>query len=642
MRLAKRAGRSQSSHGSPKELLIDVLCFEGVETTGVDRAVGELNRTWNKDRVRLRFVRRKEQPHLGSVRPGEWLSENSLKEQLQIFKDSSRLLVGITIQRLAQDYFACHYPDNGTAILTTYNNPSIPAEILERQYVEFSLIYCFLDLVGNLSLWHLETRGCLFDECPQPTDIGTGLRHWSICKSCLRRMDAKASKRPDLKSIFAATRVVLAELGPKESSPSLYPRNGSQLASTSAKLSNSPPSRSSITPYNISSRFLTVDRALMISEIKRRWGISLGPDFADKPLQIASALQKISDKIFKRRKDWSSLRDLVSYNHTTDGLHFDIPGKRHRDHTLHQLYVAVLGMLFLDMEVPILLTGNGTKIIRRTLRSAVCEILSADESLVDAAWYVSAILHDHGYPLSNAISRTTRMMRARGTIGNQEILAKRLRLDFSVIRGLMAGALQKVVPAYVSKGKWPSTTDPEKFERDYQNTMVRGLNNAVDVTQLARQMPTLRYDHGVIGAANIGLIAKDIDFVREHVCRAIYDHNLMTDITFENSPLSFLLKMCDTLQEWDRIVYCGDGVVVRESKAVKLGPFRHNHGTLVWDRPLHSKFRFERQDQLALTEWDATLWERGTKAHLSLLKHKGEVFVDVDKISIEYERVVSR
>lgn len=616
--------------------LVDVLCFQGLQTEAVDYAVNELNKVWNRERGLLKFIRRKDRPAFASIRPDEWLSENYLRTCLQRQRRPDRLLIGVTTQRLAQDYFACHFPDDGTAVLTTYNNPSIPAEILEHKYLEYSLIYCVLDLVGRLSLWHLETRGCLFDDVPQPMYIGEGLRHWSICKSCRKRMQAKSSKQPQLKRILVSVDRVLAELDPNVS----LQGNGNRSFVADKTIKKSLSRSSTDNTYQVSSGYLTVDRTLMIHEIKRRWGINLGYSFADKPQQIANALQNITDKVFRSCKDWSSLKKLVAHNHMADGLHFDIPGKRHRDHTLHQLYVAILGMLFLDMEVPFLYLGNGIKIKRKTLRSIIAEILHIEEERVDAAWYISAILHDHGYPLTNAISRIKRMMRARGTVANHDILARRLRLDYLALRQLMADPLRHVMPGYVSLGKWPATTDPEAFERGYRSVLIRGLNHAVDISQLEKQMPKLRYDHGVIGAANIGLLAERFEFIKRHVCRAIYDHNLTTEITFEESPLSFLLKMCDTLQEWDRIVYCSDGEVVRESKAVKLGPFRHKDGILIWDRPLALRFRFEREDQLALTEWDATLWEKGTRTHLSLLKHQREVCLDVDKLSIEYERVI--
>lgn len=616
--------------------LIDILCFEGLQTAAVDYAVNELNKVWNRERVFLKFVRRKDRPVLASIRPDEWLSENYLTTCLQRQKRPDRLLIGVTTRRLAQDYFACHFPDDGTAILTTYNNPSIPAEILEHKYLEYSLIYCFLDLVGKLSLWHVETRGCLFDDVPQPMYIGEGLRHWSICRNCRKRMHVKSSKRPQLKRILASVDRVLAELDPNAS----IRGNGSRSFVDDRRKKRSSSTSATDDRYPISSGYLTVDRTLMIHEIKRRWGINLGYGFADKPQQIANALQSITDKVFRNCKDWSSLKRLVAYNHTADGLHFDIPGKRHRDHTLHQLYVAILGMLFLDMEVPFLYLGNGLKIRRKTLRSIIAEILHIEEERVDTAWYISAILHDHGYPLTNAISRIKRMMRARSTVANHDVLARRLRLDYLALHRLMADPLRHVMPAYISLGKWPAVTDPEGFERGYRSVLTRGLNQAVDISQLDKQMPKLRYDHGVIGAANIGLIAEQSDFIKRHVCRAIYDHNLVTEISFEESPLSFLLKMCDTLQEWDRIVYCSDGEVVRESKAVKLGPFRLKNGMLIWDRPLRLRFRFERQDQLALTEWDATLWEKGTRTHLSLLKHQRDICLDLDKLSIEYERVI--
>lgn len=91
--------------------------------------------------------------------------------------------------------------------------------------------------------------------------------------------------------------------------------------------------------------------------------------------------------------------------------------------------------------------------------------------------------------------------------------------------------------------------------------------------------------------------------------------------------MSVLLKLCDTLQEWDRIVYTLDGEVVRESEAVHLGPFEQKRGSLFLEEARSPRFDFELEDLLKKTGWKQQLWVDGTTKHLDLLKNEGKVFV---------------
>jgi hypothetical protein len=145
------------------------------------------------------------------------------------------------------------------------------------------------------------------------------------------------------------------------------------------------------------------------------------------------------------------------------------------------------------------------------------------------------------------------------------------------------------------------------------------------------------HDHGVVGAANLMLWLQDSGeraSYFNHVCFAILEHNLEDELILDAEPLAFLLKMCDTLQEWDRIVFPSVGLPVRETDSIRISPLRRAGGHLSIEKKLRIDFSYPNGDVLARTHWSAARFAEGTARHLKLLTHKGSAFIMFDDMSV--------
>ena len=181
----------------------------------------------------------------------------------------------------------------------------------------------------------------------------------------------------------------------------------------------------------------------------------------------------------------------------------------YRDHFFHAIEVCFLGQLLLE-----------TKIRRRwTLgRLLQYQLGMKSEREVLREWYVAALFHDVGYAME--------VLRRGGKAHEFFKRSKKLRELSDNVESL----LQDLSKSFVED-------DFEGFTKDDDPGR----------------------DHGVVAAVHLrGLI----EHIRERrpgmhdysaALRAIAMHNHQKRIVdFENEPLSFLLILCDTIQEWNR------------------------------------------------------------------------------------------
>lgn len=180
----------------------------------------------------------------------------------------------------------------------------------------------------------------------------------------------------------------------------------------------------------------------------------------------------------------------------------------YRDHFFHALEVCFLGHLLLEQELP-----DG-----QTLLGLCQAILGMTRSQVLREWYVAALLHD--------IGRTIDVLNGLGEMLEFYRHSHGFQLLHTGIDSLL-GQLSKDLAA----NKFEGFTEDEEPGRD----------------------------HGVVAAEHlaslVGHIAKQKPGVHEYRAaqRAIAVHNHRAKVVdFTEEPLSFLLILCDTIQEWNR------------------------------------------------------------------------------------------
>ena len=609
------------------DIRIDITTFRDWEPDSLHDLIAELNSIGESTSPKIRFLLSDIRPDLQHLDVSEWLDHTQIVSLLSSHIKPVHPLILLTKHRLNLDYFGDTFPKDNISVITTYNNYVLPRDVLEKQYLLYSVTYCALDLIINPNLWHADPRGCIFDQVLVPSEIADGLLSSFICEPC-RSALSKCTNRFAV-AIVGFVDKLLASLDGKvaRASRKKQPKGKRRTnGSTSTNLGSA------------KGGFLVVDRAAMRRALSNRFGIDVPDTFADDPEEIRRILGEVTTQMGRLDLTRTQVEELVRLNHTTDIFYLDVD-KRHRDHSMHQLYVALFGLELLDVRIPHVSTHPKVKLQYTSFRDFLAAQLKIPTERADWTWYTTAILHDHAYPLSALLSRVARYLRVGRHMSLREMMGKRLATDVDLYRNLLAPPFAKIVDRALSSAAGSPNAD--EFEEQYVNAIRNALATSVGIREVERRMPRSRYDHGVIGAANLAMWAgQDRSIDVEYACSAIFEHNLENEIILESQPLSFLLKLCDTLQEWDRIVYPSGGPPLRESERIEIGPFYKRKGLQV-EEPLKVRFTFNRKDVLDQSGWDSERFRVGTRRHLKLLKNNNRAFMQLDEMDVNYVQSLS-
>jgi hypothetical protein len=181
----------------------------------------------------------------------------------------------------------------------------------------------------------------------------------------------------------------------------------------------------------------------------------------------------------------------------------------YRDHFFHSVEVCFLGHLILD----IMIKSEG-----KCLWKYVAEYMHVDSREdVLREWYVAALFHDIGYAIEIFNGVTEAMKFFKNSDG------------LSIFNNKLTEAL---------------------------SALSTKLNGSFDFTD--KDKP--EGDHGIIGAVHVKSLIDKISESKPELhdysfaCSAIANHNHRKNkITFSENPIAFLLILCDTLQEWNRL-----------------------------------------------------------------------------------------
>ena len=245
-----------------------------------------------------------------------------------------------------------------------------------------------------------------------------------------------------------------------------------------------------------------------------------------------------------------SLPDFESFLYSTSA------GKFYRDHTEHQLRVAVLGDFLLEQDL-----GTGT------LVKHIADLSELDESdLKSNLWWTMGLLHDIGYPLE-------KMTKSINYSLLNQILKCYPMLDLEVvpfeITLSMKNKKQREYLSFLEEGlsKEAKLLIRKGSGIDFDSVPIPQSHlfpSSTDGHSEFNFQSSINLDHGVVGALSIlkGLgspeeIKENIDEYRGFIkaAQAIALHNFkdrLPDYTFDNHPLAFLLVLIDELQEWGR------------------------------------------------------------------------------------------
>ncbi|KYK30727.1 MAG: hypothetical protein HXS48_13875 [Theionarchaea archaeon] len=262
-----------------------------------------------------------------------------------------------------------------------------------------------------------------------------------------------------------------------------------------------------------------------------------------------------------------SLPDLESFLYSTSVK------KYYRDHTEHQLRVAVLGDFLLEQDLE-----------QGTLLGIIAELTEMDTSFIkEKIWWVTGLIHDIGYPLSKMTTAVN------WSLINQ-ILKCYSYLDIEVVP--MEVTLSKRQTEYL-------IILEEGLSQKARELMRRGAGfncDGVPVPQAQKFVggkeghpeftfrSDIALDHGIVGALTLLRSLGTPEEIKENkdeykgyilAAQAIALHNFkerLKDFIFDENPLAFLLVLIDEMQEWGRPIpiQIRDSYFTTELKKVAL------------------------------------------------------------------------
>ncbi|MBY8994458.1 MAG: hypothetical protein KGD59_07895, partial [Candidatus Heimdallarchaeota archaeon] len=263
-----------------------------------------------------------------------------------------------------------------------------------------------------------------------------------------------------------------------------------------------------------------------------------------------------------------SLPDLESFLYSTSA------GKYYRDHTEHQLRVAVLGDFLLEQDL-----GKGT------LLTHISDLTELDKDLIkEEVWWVMGLIHDIGYPLQKMTTSINYSLL-------NQILKCYPMLDLDVVPFEINISSKKTKPylKFITEGL-------SKEAQKLINTTTKDDLSGISIPQVQhfqssskgheefRFKSEIELDHGVVGALcllkSLGTpeeIKENRDELEGYIkaAQAIALHNFkdhLPDYNFDNNPLAFLLVLADEMQEWGRPIplQIRDSYFTTEMKKITL------------------------------------------------------------------------
>ena len=244
-----------------------------------------------------------------------------------------------------------------------------------------------------------------------------------------------------------------------------------------------------------------------------------------------------------------------------------------------------------------------------TLEQKIADRYSWELKDVHTAWWISSLLHDHGYPISYLFSSIPAM--------------RRIRLEFETLKS----SIEQIEDAITDVYHYTLCRDFAKLIYEQLTTeevLQEKVGHGIDLLgfpEIKSKDETGIHDHGVLSAANLALVLKDgLNDVLKEAAKAMALHNnTKIEVEIEENPLAFLLILCDELQEWGRKMIISDDFT-SELEQIKLGPFLKKGNGMEFSELLKVKFEYEDARILRDTNWSYELFNKSKLENFKRLK----------------------
>jgi hypothetical protein len=291
--------------------------------------------------------------------------------------------------------------------------------------------------------------------------------------------------------------------------------------------------------------------------------LQLGYDASYKDLY-----SNISARIIGANNEGFIFQRLINESNSLDFVLY-LLSKGYRDHYTHQFNVASLGDFLLSL-----------KFNNQTLLEIICENTKGwTTSTFKRAWWAAALLHDHAYLIDYLVKLAPK-------IPNLAKKYPEIKKPITKLGKIFVEINKKVYAKNISQ-MFDDLFAGKK--EDYFEYLVKFFGKELETLKLASALGDELSGHHIWGAMNIISCLRDAndEFIDENessqaICRAIFLHHKNVKIKLSEDPLAFLLKLCDSLQEWGRPRIVENDFIC-DSNTILLGPIinkdRENHIT---------------------------------------------------------------
>lgn len=323
--------------------------------------------------------------------------------------------------------------------------------------------------------------------------------------------------------------------------------------------------------------------------------------------QYFIVINKLADNYIKGPAG-TVFKNLINNSKYLDWILY-LTEKRYRNHFEHQFNVGALGWYLLDVEVE----------KDMTLREKILDTLTYNgkhwtAEQLDSSWWGASLLHDHAYPIAYLFEAAFPMRTFLTDDSNEFSTNMRDILDsYNEIYG---GLLAPKLNALFIGSREKDVKDSLKGKIAQKLLLLQMEGNNIDI------LKPDPYDHGVLGAANIASHLERIKI--NHVIRealiAIAFHNNphVKNISIGDHPISFLLILCDQLQEWNRVIIRNDKCL-SEFDNILLNLYNSDTGNLSFPERLKVRFEYNDEKILKETGWNYDLFLKSKKEHIGRL-----------------------
>jgi hypothetical protein len=256
--------------------------------------------------------------------------------------------------------------------------------------------------------------------------------------------------------------------------------------------------------------------------------------------QVAGHFLHLLHLLVPSQRFTNIFRELIHLEWMEHRIKHDASKKFYRDHILHCASVCWVGQrLIFDLEEPFL--GSLRSCLDRMLPPACKRLLTDEkrwESFIKITWYITAMLHDFGYPV--------------------ELVEKKYASN-----GL-----------YVCSKDYLQTCDLKNyFDKQFPHTapFFKERLQSIDSTLLQRPFHKSGAVHPVLGCIELLHFLKSqyrqlkhdravYRYIYQLAAVGIFEHHKEGKLDFDTNPFGYILALADTIHEWKRYVCTGTAV----------------------------------------------------------------------------------